>query len=148
MTVVLLYCFLLYVITCESYIINNNTVRYNKILAKNKNIENEKQSPSPEKNLFPKIGLGALIQLVTMGAGAPSLGEFKRWEGTKAIFELEANNLVDKEGNSLQTKAKYFLDGYVEAEGEKPPGFLDNLLSGGKKMEEWSERIEQKKGKK
>ena len=65
-----------------------------------------------------------------MGAGAPSLGEFKRWEGSKAIFELEANNFADSDGNSLQLKKKYFLDGYVEEEGEKPPSFFENLLSG------------------
>lgn len=47
----------------------------------------------------------------------------------------------------MQTKAKYFRDGYVNVEGENPPGFFENLFSGGKKMEEWSERIEQKKSK-
>ena len=131
--------------TCDAYIINKG-FRYNQVInAKNKKTEDNKSSPDPEKNPFPKIGLGALVQLVTMGAGAPSLGEFKRWEGTKAIFELEANNLVDKDGNSLQTKAKYFNDGYIEAEGESPPSFLENLLSGGRKIEEWTERVEQRK---
>ena len=125
----------------NSYLIRSNRYQIKQqYLAKNKN-EEEDNSPKA----LPKIGLGALVQLVTMGAGAPSLGEFKRWEGTKAIFELEANNLVDSEGNSLQLKKKYFLDGYVEDEGEKPPSFFENLLSGGKKMEQWTERIENQK---
>jgi len=37
----------------------------------------------------PKMSFDGLLQLMTMGAGAPSLGQFKRWEGTKAMFELE-----------------------------------------------------------
>ena len=38
--------------------------------AKNsKKIESDESKPSPEKNLFPKIGVGALVQLITMGAG-------------------------------------------------------------------------------
>ena len=134
----------------NSYLINNNNYynnykikqqKYNILANKNKKLEEDNKKIES----LPKIGIGALIQLVTMGAGAPSLGEFKRWEGSKAIFELEANNFADSEGNSLQTKKKYFLDGYVEEEGEKPPSFFSNLLSGGKKMEEWSERVEQSK---
>ena len=36
--------------------------------AKNsKKIESDESKPSPEKNLFPKIGVGALVQLITMG---------------------------------------------------------------------------------
>lgn len=86
---IFVYVFVVLVITCEGYVVNKR-VRYNNVIsAKNIKIDEVKQ---------PKIGFGALVQLITMGAGAPSLGEFKRWEGTKAIFELEANNLVDNEG--------------------------------------------------
>lgn len=91
---VFVYVFVVFVITCEGYVVNKR-VRYNNVIkAKNIKIDEVKQ----QQRNPPKIGFGALVQLVTMGAGAPSLGEFKRWEGTKAIFELEANNLVDNEG--------------------------------------------------
>ena len=41
-------------------------------------------------------------------------------------------------------KAKYFNEGYVEEEdGLKPPGFWQNLLSGGKLQSEWEEKIKQ-----
>lgn len=87
--------------------------------------------------------LGKLAQLMAMGAGAPMLGEFKEMdENGKMIFELEANNLVDSEGNSIQTKAKYFTDGYVEERNDmSPPGFWDNLMSGGKLQGEWEAKI-------
>lgn len=90
----------------------------------------------------PKFSIGALIQLVTMGAGAPSLGEYKRTDETgRMFFELEANNLVDSEGVSIQTKAKYFKDGYVGKDfDDDPPGFWANLASGGKLQAEWDER--------
>ena len=91
----------------------------------------------------PKMTLGKLVQLMAMGAGAPMLGEFKEMdENGKMMFELEANNLVDSEGNSIQTKAKYFRDGYVEERSDlSPPGFWGNLLSGGKLQGEWEEKI-------
>lgn len=71
------------------------------------------------------------------------LGEFKEMdENGKMMFELEANNLVDSEGNSLQTKAKYFRDGYVEEKSEmSPPGFWSNLLSGGKLQGIWEAKV-------
>jgi hypothetical protein len=52
-----------------------------------------------ESNKPTKIGIGGLIQLITMGAGAPSLGEFDRVdpETGKMFFKLEANNLTDKD---------------------------------------------------
>lgn len=91
----------------------------------------------------PKMTIGKLAQLMAMGAGAPMLGEFKEIdENGKMIFELEANNLVDSEGNSIQAKAKYFTDGYVEEKNElSPPGFWGNLMSGGKLQGEWEAKI-------
>jgi hypothetical protein len=65
-----------------------------------------------------KIGLGGLIQLITAGAGAPFLGEFQgvEKETGKFIFSLEANNLVDENGESKQTKMPYFESGWVDPE--------------------------------
>lgn len=94
-----------------------------------------------EKDQFWK----GLAQLVTMGAGAPSLGEFKEIdEDGKAIFELEANNFKDSEGNVIQTRAKFFENGYVAGSDDdiKAPSFFENLMSGGKAMREWEERRE------
>lgn len=46
--------------------------------------------------------------------------------------------LQNTQGNSLQTKAKYFTDGYVETDdGNSPPNFWDNLKSGGKLQAQW-----------
>lgn len=92
---------------------------------------------------LPKMSFGALVQLITMGAGAPSLGEYERTdENGKMLFKLEANNFADSDGNSKQTKAKYFNDGYVEDENsDKPPGFFSNLLSGGQKQRDWESRV-------
>lgn len=95
----------------------------------------------------PKMTFSKLVQLITMGAGAPMLGEFKEIdEQGRMIFELEANNLVDSEGNSIQTKAKYFRDGYVEEKNDlSPPGFWGNLVSGGRLQGEWEEKIKASK---
>ena len=85
-----------------------------------------------------KLTLGAVIQLITMGAGAPSLGEYKETdENGRMIFELEANNFLG------ELKGKNFQDGWVETSDdaiERPPGFFQNLLSGGKLMEEWDKK--------
>lgn len=62
------------------------------------------------------------------------------------MFELEANNLSNDKGESLQTKAKYFNDGYVESDFEvQPPDFWSNLLSGGKLQREWDTQQEANK---
>eukprot|EP00596_Hydrurales_sp_CCMP1899_P001811 CAMPEP_0119035194 /NCGR_PEP_ID=MMETSP1177-20130426/2141_1 /TAXON_ID=2985 /ORGANISM="Ochromonas sp, Strain CCMP1899" /LENGTH=107 /DNA_ID=CAMNT_0006993161 /DNA_START=218 /DNA_END=541 /DNA_ORIENTATION=- len=100
----------------------------------------------PEK---PKFTFSKLIQLIGLGAGAPMLGEFRGMdENGKMMFELEANNLVDSEGNSLQTKKKYFRDGYVEEKNDmSPPGFWSNLISGGKLQGEWEAKILSNKNK-
>ena len=80
-----------------------------------------------------------------MGAGAPSLGKFKEMDSNgKMLFELEANNAYDEKGNSLQTKQRYFERGYVEDKTStepKPPGFFENLLSGGRLQTEWEEKL-------
>jgi len=88
------------------------------------------------------FGIANLLQLMAMGAGAPMLGEFEKFEDNKAIFKLEANNLVDSEGNVIQTRAKFFENGWVEdgADSIKPPGFFANLVSGGKLQEEWDNK--------
>ena len=84
-----------------------------------------------------------LLQLIALGAGAPLLGEFEKFdENGRAIFKLEANNLVDSKGESIQARAKFFNDGWTEDSDEsiKPPGFLENLLSGGRLQSEWDEK--------
>jgi len=93
-----------------------------------------------------KFRISNLVQLITMGAGAPMLGEYKETdENGRMIFELEANNYVDSDGRIIQTKAKYFTDGYVEDDFEvKPPGFFANLLSGGKLQAQWDEQFRSK----
>lgn len=106
--------------------------------------DGSEQEPEKKK---PKMSLGALVQLMTMGAGAPSLGEFDRMdpETGKMFFKLEANNFADSEGNSMQTKAKYFTDGYVEEDAElSPPNFFANLMSGGKLQAEWEQKIKER----
>ena len=60
-------------------------------------------------------------------------------DGTKAMFELEANNFSDKDGNVR--RGKYLEDGYVDsADGDKPPDFFTNLLSGGKLQRDFDDR--------
>merc|ERR1719443_789424 len=68
-----------------------------------------------------KISLGGLAQLVTAGMGAPFLGDYEGMdqETGKMMFSLEANNLVDEDGNSKQTQMPYFENGWVEEEDDK-----------------------------
>lgn len=88
----------------------------------------------------PKMSLGGLFQLITMGAGAPSLGEFKEWDGTKAMFELEANNFADADGNVR--RGRYVDDGYVDSDvSDAPPNFFANLMSGGRLQREYTDRM-------
>ena len=68
-----------------------------------------------------KIGMSGFVQLLTAGMGSPFLGEY---EGTdeetgKMMFSLEANNLVDENGNSKQTQMPYFESGWVDEEEEQ-----------------------------
>lgn len=69
-------------------------------------------APKDEK----KIGLSGLAQLITAGMGSPFLGDFEGVdeETGKMMFSLEANNLVDKDGESKQTKMPYFESGWVD----------------------------------
>ena len=112
--------------------------------------ENTNANTDKEIKAVPKISFSNLLQLITMGAGAPSLGEFKRIDETgKMFFELDANNYVDSEGVSIQTKAKYFNEGWVESKDiEGAPGFWENLLSGGRLQTEWEEKRNARPGKK
>lgn len=77
--------------------------------------EKEEVDPNLEKN---KIGLKGLVQLITAGAGAPFLGDFQGVdkETGKFMFSLEANNLVDENGESKQTKMPFFEQGWVDPE--------------------------------
>lgn len=53
---------LLYVTLSNCYLMNNNRYQIKQnCFAKNKKVEEEKIEP--DKNLLPKIGLGALVQL-------------------------------------------------------------------------------------
>jgi hypothetical protein len=65
-----------------------------------------------------KIGLKSMVQLITAGMGAPFLGDFQGVDKDtgKMMFSLEANNLVDKDGNSKQTSMPYFESGWVDPE--------------------------------
>eukprot|EP00978_Attheya_sp_CCMP212_P016183 scaffold42202_cov55-Attheya_sp.AAC.4 len=71
----------------------------------------------PEK----KIDFKGLMQLVTAGMGSPFLGDYEGVdeETGNLMFSLEANNLVDEEGNSKQTQAAYFESGWVSEEDSK-----------------------------
>jgi len=75
------------------------------------------ESALPKKELSMK----GLLQLITAGAGAPFLGDFEGVdeETGKFMFSLEANNLVDENGNSKQTQMPYFESGWVDPEDEK-----------------------------
>ena len=59
-----------------------------------------------------KISFGGLAQLITAGMGAPFLGDYQGMdeETGKMMFSLEANNLVDEDGNSKQTQVGAGLD--------------------------------------
>mmetsp|Transcript_1965 Transcript_1965/g.4552 ORF Transcript_1965/g.4552 Transcript_1965/m.4552 type:complete len:147 (-) Transcript_1965:179-619(-) len=63
-----------------------------------------------------KIGLSGLAQLITAGMGSPFLGDFEgvEEETGKMMFSLEANNLVDEDGNSKQTSMPFFESGWVD----------------------------------
>merc|ERR1719146_584630 len=83
-----------------------------------------------QKEAGPKISFEGLAQLMTMGAGAPSLGELKKTnfdkseaEGGAALqFELEANNFEDENGNLKS--GKYRDDGWVDEDAPDPMAAL------------------------
>ncbi|EJK71988.1 hypothetical protein THAOC_06520 [Thalassiosira oceanica] len=94
-----------------------------------------KEEEKPEdlgKKEDKKISLGGLAQLVTAGMGAPFLGDYQGMdeETGKMMFSLEANNLVDEDGNSKQTQMPYFENGWVEEEDDK----TSSTPSGGFKL--------------
>jgi len=80
--------------------------------------DDETDKPKTEEK---KMDLKGLLQLITAGAGAPFLGDFQGVdeETGKFMFSLEANNLVDEEGNSKQTSMPYFESGWIDPEDEK-----------------------------
>jgi hypothetical protein len=67
-----------------------------------------------------KIGLAGVLQLVAAGMGAPFLGDYQGMdkETGKFMFTLEANNLVDENGNSKQTQMPHFENGWVDPDDE------------------------------
>lgn len=83
--------------------------------------KNDKEEDKQEKKDDKKIGLSGIVQLITAGAGAPFLGDFQGVdkETGKFMFSLEANNLVDENGESKQTKMPYFESGWVDPEEEE-----------------------------
>ena len=80
--------------------------------------DDKKTESKKEEN---KLDMKGLIQLITAGAGAPFLGDFEGVdkETGNFMFSLEANNLVDENGNSKQTSMPYFENGWVDPEDEK-----------------------------
>lgn len=74
-----------------------------------KDDEENKIEALPKK----EMSLSGIVQLITAGAGAPFLGDYEGVdeETGKFMFSLEANNLVDENGNSKQTQAAYFENG-------------------------------------
>lgn len=85
---------------------------------KNDKDDNDDNEASAEKG---KIGWSGVVQLITAGMGAPFLGDYQGVdkETGKFMFSLEANNLVDENGNSKQTQMPYFENGWVDPEDEK-----------------------------
>ena len=82
----------------------------------------DEQVSGTKKKDDKKLDAKGLLQLITAGAGAPFLGDFEGvdQETGKFMFSLEANNLVDEEGNSKQTSMPYFESGWVD---ENDTGF-------------------------
>lgn len=78
------------------------------------------KAAAPKQEEEKKVGLKGLLQLITAGAGAPFLGDFEGVdkETGNFMFSLEANNLVDENGQSKQTKMPYFENGWVDPEDE------------------------------
>jgi len=86
------------------------------------------------------ITFEGLSQLITMGAGAPMLGDLKKVnlnkpeaEGGAALqFELEANNFEDENGNVKS--GKYRDEGWVDEDAPDPMEALKKMwpFGGGK----------------
>lgn len=85
----------------------------------------EEEEPAAEEEPEKKISAGGLLQMITAGMGAPFLGDYQGVDDDgKFMFSLEANNLVDADGNVKQTSMPYFENGWVdeEEEAEKKAG--------------------------
>ena len=108
----------------------------------------EKEGKEPEEgNGKPKISIGGLFELVGMGMGAPMLGKLERVnfndpERPDLEFSIEANRFMRED------KAEYFEEGYVDDGRDTGPGFLENLLSGGRLQREYYANLRKKEGKK
>mmetsp|Transcript_15519 Transcript_15519/g.50867 ORF Transcript_15519/g.50867 Transcript_15519/m.50867 type:complete len:141 (-) Transcript_15519:259-681(-) len=81
----------------------------------------------------PFITAQSLMELVTMGLGAPNLGKFKGVdEKTGSLkFELEANKIVDKNGKEYPSWSvsnnPYLDDCYVD-ENRDPMGYFMKMI--------------------
>lgn len=128
---------------CDGFIGHKDGKFILRLNVKAPKIDKTQNTDLPMEEKKNKFSFGGLFQLVMMGAGAPMLGEYKETdENGRMLFELEANNYADSEGNSLQTKAPFFEKGYEgDRFDEKPPGFWANLLSGGRLQAEWEDKI-------
>ena len=95
--------------------------------------DDEGDAAPAEKKKFG-IDASGLMQLVTMGAGAPMLGDLKKVnfdkseaEGGAALqFELEANNFEDEKGN-IKSGA-YRDEGWVDEDYVDPMESLKNMF--------------------
>jgi len=82
------------------------------------------------------IDFSGLAQLMTMGAGAPMLGDLKKInlnkpeaEGGAALqFELEANNFEDENGNLKS--GEYRDEGWVDEDAPDPMAALNDFGKG------------------
>lgn len=85
--------------------------------------EGEGSAKDGDEYKLPKkdLSLSGIIQLITAGAGSPFLGDFEGIdeETGNFMFSLEANNLVDENGNSKQTQMPYFEQGWVDPDDLK-----------------------------
>mmetsp|Transcript_8387 Transcript_8387/g.25887 ORF Transcript_8387/g.25887 Transcript_8387/m.25887 type:complete len:146 (+) Transcript_8387:50-487(+) len=88
-----------------------------------KNAEDEGERPA-------RITMQGLMELVTLGLGAPNLGKFKGVDKeTGALnFELEANRIVDKSGKVFNgydnSQNPYFEDAYVDDSADAVGNFM------------------------
>ena len=106
----------------------------------------EANDPEEPEKEGPKISLDGLMQVMAMGAGAPMLGDLKKTNfkkpeaeaGAALQFELEANNF------DLDARGEYFDSGNDDADAYDGPGFLENLVSGGKLQREYDTRQQAK----
>ena len=100
--------------------------------------ESDDEDEKVTKEVKKGIDFSGLAQLVTMGAGAPMLGDLKKVnfdkseaEGGAALqFELEANNFEDERGDIK--KGTYRDEGYVDPDYVDPMESLKKMWPFGK----------------